>query len=142
MLTQSKLGTKSLHSLSKLGTSLALVALLSGCGGIGGPLSLLTGGGPNIAANTQLGQTNNQTVGVTNDNQVTKTIKDSKVDKVDQSDKDGSVVAEKVETVVVVNDYTIPTWVLILIILGAGFLIPSPKEIVRRLKELFGTRTT
>lgn len=37
--------------------ALAVLLLLAGCGG---PLSLLTGGGPNVAANVQAGQTNRQ----------------------------------------------------------------------------------
>ena len=41
--------------------SLVLILLLAGCGG--GPLSLLTGGGPNVAANTQVGKENTQTIG-------------------------------------------------------------------------------
>jgi hypothetical protein len=42
---------------------LLLCLLLTGCGA--NPLSLLTGGGPNVAANVQAGRTNVQTLGST-----------------------------------------------------------------------------
>lgn len=43
--------------------TLLLIMTLAACGG---PLSLLTGGGPNVAANVQAGKTNAQTIGQTN----------------------------------------------------------------------------
>jgi ABC-type transport system involved in multi-copper enzyme maturation permease subunit len=41
---------------------LSALLMIPGCSS--GPLSLLTGGGPNIAANTQVGKENTQTIGV------------------------------------------------------------------------------
>lgn len=80
--------------------ALALVAVLalSGCSGMGA-LSLLTGGGPNVAANTQAGKTNTQTVGQTN-------ITEQKLIRpqartIEQSTGDNKVRTERVETVVI-----------------------------------------
>jgi hypothetical protein len=102
---------------------LLLVALLalSGCGK--GPLSLLTGGGPNVAANVQAGKENvQQVVG----NQ-TKT--EAGRDVVQQT---SPVVAENIKEV---NIQQTPLWILILLILG--WLLPSPNEIARWIRGLF-----
>lgn len=79
-----------------------------------------------MAANTQLGKTNTQTVGTTKSNTVT----ESTVDTVDQSTND--VKTEKVETV---NIQQTPIWMILLLILG--WLLPSPNEIGRWVTNLF-----
>ena len=95
------------------------------------PLSLLTGGGPNVAANTQVGKTNNQTVGTTNNIE-------QKVDRptvsrdLVQSSDNTDVKADTVESVQISN--TEP-WVIVLLILG--WLLPSPNEIGRWIRSLF-----
>lgn len=108
---------------------LLLVALLSACGG---PLSLLTGGGPNVAANTQAGQTNTQTLGTTE-------LTDQRVEgpvygDMEQSTGSTSVRSERVEKVYVRN--TDP-WVIAILLLLAGFVIPSPQEIARWIASRF-----
>ena len=100
-----------------------------------GPLSLLTGGGPNIAANTQVGSTNTQTLGTTNNIAPTVSLKpNSRVDSIDQSNTTSKVSTDRVETIVV-NE--IPVWMVLLFGLLCGFLIPSPKEIIRSIVGIF-----
>jgi len=96
-------------------TIVLLILLLSSCGK--SPLSLLTGGGPNVAANTQIGKTNNQTIGTTRNNAPSVSVRpQARVDTVDQSSK-------------TINE--IQPWVLVLLVLG--WLLPSPNEIFRNI---------
>ena len=101
--------------------ALALVLFLSACGG--GPLSLLTGGGPNVASNAQVGKENTQQV-VANQ---TKT--EAGRDVVQQS---SPVVAENIKEVTIQQT---PMWMLVLLVLG--WLMPSPNEIARSIRGLF-----
>jgi len=98
---------------------LALLALV----GCGGPLSLLTGGGPNIAANTQAGKENVQQV-VANQTEV-----EAGRDVIQQS---ASLVAENVKEVTIQQT---PIWMIVLLVLG--WLFPSPNEIARSIRGLF-----
>ena len=101
---------------------LLLVALLalSGCGG---PLSLLTGGGPNVAANVQAGKENTQqAVAVQQKTEAGR----------DVIQKTNPVEAENIEEVTIQQT---PMWMLILLILG--WLLPSPNEIARWIRGLF-----
>jgi hypothetical protein len=102
---------------------LLLVALLalSGCGK--GPLSLLTGGGPNVAAQTQIGKENTQQVVAVQ--QKTEAGRDI----IQQT---SPVVAENIKEV---NIQQTPLWILVLLILG--WLLPSPNEIARWIRGLF-----
>ena len=89
---------------------------LASCGG-SGALSLLTGGGPNVAANTQAGAENTQqAVG-----QQTETTAGR-----DVVQSTGCVATERVETIEVTND-RIPPWVLLLGLIG--WLLPTPTNI-------------
>ena len=102
---------------------LLLVALLalSGCGG--GPLSLLTGGGPNVAANVQAGKENTQqAVAIQQKTEAGRDI-------IQQT---SPVVAENIKEV---NIQQTPMWILVLLILG--WLLPSPNEIARWIRGLF-----
>lgn len=101
--------------------ALTLVLFLSACGG--GPLSLLTGGGPNVASNAQVGKENTQQV-VANQ---TKT--EAGRDVVQQS---SPVVAENIKEVTIQQT---PMWMLVLLVLG--WLMPSPNEIARSIRGLF-----
>lgn len=103
------------------------ILLMVGCSG---PLDLLTGGGPNIAANTQVGKTNTQTVGTTNNTD--QTIVRPQARDIKQTSDTNKVSADKVETVVV-NE--VPVWVILLLILG--WLLPSPGEIGRSIASIF-----
>ena len=99
------------------------------------PLSLLTGGGPNVAANVQAGKTNSQTVGTTQN--VNQRLENVTSESVRQSNDSNSVQADRVETIVV-NE--VPVWVILLLILG--WLFPSPNEIARYLRLLFRPKRT
>ena len=100
--------------------ALILVLLLAGCGG---PLSFLTGGGPNLAANVQAGKENTQQV-VGN-----QTSTEAGRDIVQQ---DTPVIADTVEEVTIQQT---PLWMMLLLILG--WLLPSPNEISRSIRGLF-----
>jgi hypothetical protein len=100
---------------------LLLVILLAGCGA--SPLSLLTGGGPNVAANVQAGKENTQqAVG-----QQTRT--DAGRDVIQQS---SPVIADQIKEV---NIQQTPIWMIVLLVLG--WLLPSPNEIARWIRGLF-----
>jgi len=89
-------------------------SLLSSCGLSNLPF-LGSGSGTNVAANTQLGKTNNQTIKV-------ETLEGT----VEQSNDKNKVNTDSVENI---NINEIPPWVLLLLILG--WLLPSPTEIWR-----------
>jgi hypothetical protein len=107
--------------------ALVLLLALSGCGGA---LSLLSGGGPNVAANVQAGRTNAQTIGQTVLTE--QRLVNATAQKVVQSSGDSRITADSVQTVVV-NEA--PPWVILLALLG--WLLPSPGEMVRGLRRLF-----
>jgi cell division inhibitor SulA len=88
-------------------------------------MKLLTGGGPNVAANVQAGKTNSQTLGTTR-------ITEQKTNNGDIQSVEAKVSAEEVEKVVV-NE--VQPWVVLLLILG--WLLPSPNEIGRWITNLF-----
>ena len=121
-----------LHSRYSRLALLALVfsgiLLMAGCSG--SPLSLLTGGGPNVAANVQAGKTNSQTVGTTNVTE--QKLVRPKARNINQTADTNQVRSDSVETVVV-NE--VPVWVVLLLILG--WLLPSPNEIGRWIRSLF-----
>ena len=99
-------------------TAIVLSAsLLTGCGM--SPLSLMKGGGPNVAANIQVGKTNSQTIGTTK-------IVEQRTESGDIKSVEAKVSAESVDEVTV-NE--VQPWVILLLILG--WLLPSPNEIGR-----------
>jgi len=108
------------RTLSALLAATLLITTLSSCGG---PLSLLTGGGPNVAANVQAGKENYQGVTVKTDTSVRPVLR-----------PEGPV-----ETVVQDNSTTENTEIdpLLLLLLVLGWLAPSPNEISRGFLRLF-----
>lgn len=105
---------------------------VTGCGM--SPLSLLPGGGTNVAANTQLGQQNNQTVG-------TSTVQEfgnqtTKADRVNSSQSQTNKVSATEVQTVVVNE--LPIWAVVFIVLG--WLFPSPKEMGRVVRSWFSAK--
>ena len=100
--------------------ALILILFLSACGG---PLSLLTGGGPNVASNIQAGKENTQQA------VVSQTKTEAGRDVVQQT---SPVIAEQIKEV---NIQQTPLWMIILLILG--WLLPSPNEIARWIRGLF-----
>jgi len=115
------------HKL-RLVLALTLLTVVPACGS--SPLNLLTGGGPNVAANVQAGKTNSQTVGTT-ENTSQKIVRPRARDIRQSSDKN-SVRSDAVENLTV-NET--PLWVILLLILG--WLFPSPGEIGRFIRSLF-----
>jgi hypothetical protein len=100
------------------------------CSGIN-PLAALTGG-TNVAANTQIGRTNSQTLGTTN-NTDAGIRTDGNVNSINQDFDSGNKVAtDKVENLTI-NE--IPVWVILLLILG--WLLPTPTQIGQGILNLF-----
>jgi hypothetical protein len=100
--------------------AVVLLLSLSSCGVLP---SFLSGGGPNVAANTQLGKENNQGVNTSIDRSVRPVLR-----------PEGPV-----ETVQQDNSTTTNTEIdpLLLILLVLGWLAPSPNEIARGIRDLF-----
>lgn len=99
---------------------LVSIGMVSSCSKI--PLGLL-GGGTNVAANTQVGKTNNQTVGTTKNTEQDITV--TKLDgTVKQSNDENKVNTDIVENL---NINETNMWIILLLILG--WLMPSPHEI-------------
>lgn len=117
---QPSLKSSSGRSSVTLPLLLASTLFLSSCSGLN-PMSFLTGGGPNVAANTQIGKENSQAV-------VSQTSR-TEVKAGDNSDI--KTVSSKVSTEsiqeVTVNE--VPPWIILLLIVG--WLLPSPNEIAR-----------
>ena len=111
---------------------LVLALFLSGCSQI--PSFLMGGGGgPNVAANVQAGQTNSQTVGTTSNSDQEVGVETLTGD-LKQSNDTNKVNTDSVENI---NINEIPPWVLILLVLG--WLAPSPQEMGRGLLTLIAT---
>lgn len=125
-----------MSTLSKLSFGLSsrllllLLVLTSTVSCSSGALGLLTGGGPNVAANTQAGKTNTQTIGTTNN--VEQKLENPVANTIRQSNDSNRVQADSVQTVVV-NE--VPAWVILLLVLG--WLCPSPNEMGRWVRNLF-----
>ena len=108
---------------------LIVLVMIAGCSPIGLPL----GGGPNVAANTQIGRENTQTVG--QDSRFQPEVKtEASIETVEQSRNE--VKTGPVENLQVTN---IPPWVILLLIIG--WLLPSPGEMGRTIASLFRRRT-
>lgn len=102
------------------GVALTLMLALGSCSGIS-PLSLLTGGGPNVAANGQIGAENNQGINVdyTAPSTVPQIRPEGPVDTINQTTNNNEIDP------------------LLIILLVLGWLAPSPNEIGRGILRLF-----
>ena len=107
---------------------LTLFFVLAACNG---PLSLLTGSGPNVAANVQAGQSNTQTLG--RSSTAIQTIKNPTADTITQDSSSSGVKSDKVDSLTVNNG--IPWWVMVLMILLSASLGYS---LVNDVKGWFG----
>lgn len=119
---------KSSHSRSLRLVRLLLASsgmlLLVACSGVN-PLGLLTGGGPNVAANVQAGKTNSQTVGQTNNVAPKAVVRPkARVETIDQSSK-------------TTTNNELPVWVWIVGILTwiVGWVTDTPATMVRQLRK-------
>lgn len=116
-----------LKSLSGLSSPLLLLLLvlisIPSCSKVGA-LGLLTGGGTNVAANTQIGKTNNQTIGTTQTVAPSVSVRpNARVDNIDQSVTDTKVSTDRVESLTI-NE--IPPWVILFALIG--WLLPTPAQ--------------
>lgn len=100
--------------------SLAVCVTLSGCGSL--PLGLLGGGGPNVAANTQVGKENRQAVFAFDDRT-----------EVGRDNISKEVEAGEIDNLNITNE-NIPPWVFLIALLG--WLAPSPSEMGRGMYRL------
>lgn len=109
---------------------LALFLFLTACSGL--PLGMLGGGGPNVAANTQIGKENRQQVSL----QENRTEAGR-----DVITETKTVEAASVESVEI-NNTDIPPWVILLLLIG--WLLPTPQQIgysaYKGLVWLFGSK--
>lgn len=98
-----------------------------------GPVSsLLPVGGTNVAANTQIGRTNTQTVGTTNNTDAG--IKTSgNVESITQDFDSGNKVSTEQIDNLTINE--VPIWVILLLLLG--WLLPTPTQIGEAFVEAF-----
>jgi hypothetical protein len=94
--------------------------LIPGCGGLN-PLSFLTGGGPNVAANVQAGAENNQGVNIKTEAPKVTVRPHARVEKIDQS---------------VTNHVNVEPWmILVMLMLAAGGAIGWVDNILRLFKR-------
>ena len=94
---------------------------LSSCGKVP---SFLTGGGPNVAANTQIGKNNSQTVGQTNNVAPSVSVKPkARVDTIDQSTK-------------TTNNNELPTfvWIIGALLFVVGWVTDTPHTYIKGLR--------
>lgn len=99
-----------------------LIVTLTGCSGLSALTSLASGGGTNVAANTQVGRENRQSF--------------ASFETGDTAGRDivsKEIDAGQVGTLTVKNE-DIPPWVILLMLLG--WLAPSPGEIGRGIYKL------
>jgi len=96
---------------------LALILLLSGCS-TGLPFMKLGGGGPNVAANTQVGKENVQQV-------VAQQERTTAGRDIIQTETVKEIETKSVESIQV-NKTNIPPWILLLLL--AGWLLPTPQS--------------
>ncbi len=109
----------------------ALALFLTGCGA--SPLSLLTGGGPNVAANVQAAKTATQTVGST-------AVQDQTIEKVQARDirqtADTSRVKAEMVQKVVVQEY--PPWLILAF--AVALFLDSPLRWPEQVMKAFRRR--
>ncbi len=109
--------------------ALLSILLLSNCSQLN-PLGFLSGGGTNVAANTQIGKTNTQTIGTTK-NTEQKIVVETLTGEIEQSNDDNKVSTESVDNLTI-NE--IPPWVILLLVLG--WMLPTPQEMGRGLLKI------
>lgn len=112
--------------------ALLLAFFLAGCGG--GPLSFLTGGGPNVAANVQAGAENRQSAVSVERQAPTVSIRpNARTGNIRQESGDTRVRADSVQTIVYKEG--IPWWGWVLI--GFALWLDSPKRWPGQIRDMF-----
>jgi len=89
------------------------------------------GSGTSVAANVQAGQTNSQTLGVTNNTDQDVKLRDNS-GTVNQDNSEAEVKTGKVDSLTINNADP-----LLIILLILGWLLPSPQEMWRGLSSFF-----
>lgn len=116
--------------------TLTFVALLVALASCGGPLSLLPGGGPNVAANVQAGKTNAQTIGQTNVTEQRLVRPQART--IEQSTGATRVRTERVESVVIQEQ--VPPWIWLL--MAAAWVLDSPMRWPGQIASIWRKRKT
>tara|TARA_R110002020_G_scaffold94019_4_gene226613 strand:- start:3923 stop:4309 length:387 start_codon:yes stop_codon:yes gene_type:complete len=116
-------------SMVRVTLALLSILLLSNCTSLN-PLSLLSGKGTNVAANTQIGKTNTQTIGTTK-NTEQKIVVETLTGEIEQSNDDNKVSTKSVDNLTI-NE--IPPWVILLLVLG--WMLPTPQEMGKGLLKI------
>lgn len=127
----------SCSSLRLLLASIVLISLV-GCSPVMSGLSSLTGSGTNVAANTQLGQQNNQTLGTSETTTNTFKVNDVEsveVTELDQSSGDNQVDAKKVDTVNIDNGSSPWLWVAFVVALLADSPARWPRQVLNGIRR-------
>ena len=129
MLTLSKPSFgQSLRSWLFLLAWIGLISLVTACGSL--PMKLLTGGGPKVAANTQVAKVATQTIGKseTNGDQKIEMIQghNNRVEQVQT--QDNRIKTESVEKVVI--NETSP-WIIVMLMIA--WVLPTPQYIGNRI---------
>ena len=111
----------SLRSIS-LPLVLSSLLLATSCSSLGLPLPSL-GGGTNVAANTQIGKNNTQTIGQTNNVAPTVSLRpNARVESIDQSSDS-----------VTNNELPIWVWIIFILLFIVGWVTDTPGTIIRDL---------
>jgi hypothetical protein len=116
-------------SMVRVTLALLSILLLSNCSQLN-PLGFLSGGGTNVAANTQIGKTNTQTIGTTK-NTEQKIVVETLTGEIEQSNDDNKVSTKSVDNLTI-NE--IPPWVILLLVLG--WMLPTPQEMGKGLLKI------
>ena len=109
---------------NRLTIAAIMLFLMTGCSSL--PLGFLGGGGPNVAANTQIGREKNQPL-----------LSVEAGTKAERDVVTKTVEAQQVENVNVVNE-RVPIWIIIALVVG--WLAPSPSEIGRGIYRLLARK--
>ena len=110
----------------------AVCVVLAACGGPAGVAGrLLSGGGPNVAANGQAGEANHQTVGASE--AVAQSVESSAAEVIEQSTGTTGIRGQHIQHVAVSHEAPPWVWVLALV----GWVLPTPQQILRDLASVF-----
>jgi hypothetical protein len=103
---------------------LVLTGTVSSCGPIN-PLSSLTGNGTNVAANTQIGKTNTQTIGTTRVNEPKVVVRPrARVESIDQSNDTQ-----------INNELPPYVWLVLILALIVGWVTDTPSTYIENFRK-------
>lgn len=122
-----------------------VILLLGGCSSllpVAAGLVTGAGGGTNVAANTQVGAENRQTLTLGGNSEITQTLESTGAEKVEQSTGKTGVRTDRVETLVVQE--RVPSWIWIswAILLMMDSPLRWPGQVWGAMKRVFTGRRT